>query len=248
MVSMINAYRTSKGVAAMTATTGLTRAAISKSQQMAASGTFAHDDIMTTMSRFNACGNSSSSVGENIAAGNMTASATLSQWQNSAEHNANLLSASYTSFGIGRAVDASGYPYWTAEFGNAVDAALPSGSTTTTAGATTQPTFTGVTTPSGVTNQGFSVPATSSSGGTVGYGSFTGSGGVPVGGSILPQSVPVFPYGQGSFTGSNGVPTGGTAPATGGSGTLTGFGSFSGGGSAPPSSGQSSNQGFGSFP
>ena len=41
--------------------------------------------------------------GENIAAGNASASATFTQWRNSPTHNTNMLNANFRAIGIGRA-------------------------------------------------------------------------------------------------------------------------------------------------
>ena len=62
------------------------------------------------------------SIAENIAAGNETASATFNQWKNSSGHNANMLSTSMKAIGIGRAYNSkSTYKwYWTTTFGGKV--------------------------------------------------------------------------------------------------------------------------------
>jgi len=61
-------------------------------------------------------------MGENIAAGNSTASATFTQWKNSSGHNANMLGANYTVMGIGRATGGGQYGvYWTNVFGGQDD-------------------------------------------------------------------------------------------------------------------------------
>jgi uncharacterized protein YkwD len=251
MVGLINAYRTSNGLSALTATTGLTRAAISKSGQMAASGVFAHDSISDTMARFSACGNSSAAIGENIAAGNTTANATFLQWKNSAEHNANMLSPTFTAVGIGRALDASGYAYWTTELGNTVDSALLSSNSNGQLGNSTQPSFAGVANP-GSPAPGFPVPSTSSSGGLAGQGSFGGTNGYPQAGSIPPPSFPFLPFGQGMFPGNNGypLPLTGTTSTVGNSGAIVGFGTLPATGGPPtlPTGSQGNQQGVGSFP
>jgi uncharacterized protein YkwD len=63
------------------------------------------------------------SEGENIAAGNSSASATFSQWKASSAHNQNMLSSAYKVVGISRAYSATatyGW-YWTTDFGGAAD-------------------------------------------------------------------------------------------------------------------------------
>ena len=55
-----------------------------------------------------------SSAGENIAAGNGTAVATMGQWMNSAGHCRNIMSADYTDIGVGHVEAAA---MWTQVFG-----------------------------------------------------------------------------------------------------------------------------------
>ena len=54
--------------------------------------------------------------GENIAAGNSTAAATMKQWMNSSGHRANILNSSYTSIGIG-CFEKNGRKFWVQLFG-----------------------------------------------------------------------------------------------------------------------------------
>ena len=61
--------------------------------------------------------------GENIAAGTQTAAEAMQTWQGSAEHNANMLNASFGAIGIGRAYDPNSQYgwYWTTIFGDVSD-------------------------------------------------------------------------------------------------------------------------------
>jgi uncharacterized protein YkwD len=131
-VALLNAYRASSGLAALTPTAGLTRAAVSKSTEIAATGVLEHDSIVDTQARFAACGNASTAIGENLAAGVADAAGVLAQWQASPPHNQNLLGAGFRTLGVARTIAATGTPYWTLELGNAQDAVLsPPGPTTT---------------------------------------------------------------------------------------------------------------------
>jgi uncharacterized protein (TIGR03437 family) len=66
--------------------------------------------------------------GENIAAGNSTASGTFNQWKNSPAHNQNMLNPNYKVIGIGRGFGASSNFrwYWTTDFGSYVDTTIDS--------------------------------------------------------------------------------------------------------------------------
>ena len=52
------------------------------------------------------------SAGENIARGQKTPAAVMDSWMNSQGHRENILSSSYTSIGVGYAVDDSGRACW----------------------------------------------------------------------------------------------------------------------------------------
>jgi uncharacterized protein YkwD len=69
--------------------------------------------------RMMAAGFNGSTYGENIAAGNATAAATMQQWMESDGHCANIMKASYKFLGVGHAYSASSMfkHYWTQNFG-----------------------------------------------------------------------------------------------------------------------------------
>ncbi len=71
--------------------------------------------------------------GENIAAGYPDVQNTLTQWKNSAPHNANLLNSNYTVIGLAHAYNGSStyHDYWTNDFGGYVDATVPGTGDTT---------------------------------------------------------------------------------------------------------------------
>ena len=126
MLSLINAYRTTNGVPALSQSPSLSRSAIWKSGDMAANHYFAHDDLIRSWGqRLSDCGYPSAFDGENIAEGFADASSTLMQWETSPPHNANLLNASYHAIGVGRAQSGGGDWYWTADFGGLADSDQP---------------------------------------------------------------------------------------------------------------------------
>jgi uncharacterized protein YkwD len=129
-LNLINAYRVENGAPALQVSEALTNASQWMSQDMATNNFLDHTDSLgrDPFTRMTAFGYTySTDEGENIAAGYETAADTFAQWQASAEHNANMLDASYLVIGIGRAYDASstyGW-YWTTDFGGYIDATLP---------------------------------------------------------------------------------------------------------------------------
>ena len=66
--------------------------------------------------RFGNAGYSFSSAGENIAAGNATAAATMNQWMGSDGHCANLMTANFTELGVGYYPGGPYGHYWTQAF------------------------------------------------------------------------------------------------------------------------------------
>lgn len=136
MLSLMNAYRAQNGAAALTPSASLGRSALWKSTDMALNHYFAHDDLTRSFQqRLQDCGYSSTYDGENIAEGYADARETLQQWENSPEHNQNLLNPSYHAVGVGRAQAAAGQWYWTTDFGAVPDPA----STTSSVAAQTSP-------------------------------------------------------------------------------------------------------------
>ncbi|CAN5820993.1 hypothetical protein BH23ACT12_BH23ACT12_02220 [soil metagenome] len=124
--TLINNYRSSSGLPALMVSERLTNAAEWHSTDMAAKNYFSHTDSTgrDPFQRMSAFGYSYSTYrGENIAAGNATASATFDQWKNSPGHNANMLNGNYKVIGIGKASNtASTYRhYWTTDLGGVVD-------------------------------------------------------------------------------------------------------------------------------
>lgn len=126
----INAYRAQNGLPALRVSTALANAATWHTNDMAQKNYFSHTDSLgrDPFKRMTAYGYSySTSRGENIAAGNATAAATLAQWKSSSGHNQNMLSAAYKVIGISRSyASTSTYKwYWNTDFGGYTDASVP---------------------------------------------------------------------------------------------------------------------------
>ena len=133
-VTLINNYRASMGAGPLVATRLLNQVAYDHSLDMGTRRFFDHvnPDGLSPFDRMTRAGYTAGRA-ENIAAGNAGASATFTQWRNSAGHNRNMLDPSYRAMGIGRAYVAGspyGY-YWTNVFGAVVDSTAITGSTPT---------------------------------------------------------------------------------------------------------------------
>ena len=130
LLNAINAVRAqarSCGAAAMPVAAAirwnaaLASAAAAHSADMAANNLFSHtgSDGSSLADRVNAAGYAWSAIAENIAAGNSTATATVSQWVDSAPHCQAMMSATYVEVGgscMYKAGTAYGY-YWTIDLG-----------------------------------------------------------------------------------------------------------------------------------
>jgi uncharacterized protein YkwD len=121
-VRAINDLRAQAGLVPLTVSVALMRPARWKSQFMAATGTFTHDDpFRSWLQRLSDCGYSGrSAVAENLAAGTATGQAAVQMWWESSPHRANLLNPDARFIGIARAAGVGPYRwYWTANFGAA---------------------------------------------------------------------------------------------------------------------------------
>jgi uncharacterized protein YkwD len=123
LVALINAYRTSNGLQAVSPNGALNSAAGWMAGDMAARNYIGHvsSDGRSPTQRMWAFGYPATSMytGEDLGAGYGTASAVLAGWQASAAHNAVLLDPNYDALGIGLVYEPnSTYKwYWAADFG-----------------------------------------------------------------------------------------------------------------------------------
>jgi len=124
-LALINDHRSLSGLAPLSVSSSLSSAAAYHSIDMAAKGYLDHTlidgtTVQQNMANFGYQGGAS---GENIAAGTDTAVEAMQTWQNSADHNANMLNGQFGAIGIGRAYDESSQYgwYWTTIFGDVSD-------------------------------------------------------------------------------------------------------------------------------
>jgi uncharacterized protein YkwD len=120
-LDLINGYRASLGLGALSLNYQLGAAADYHSYDMATNNYFDHylfdgTDPATNMRNF---GYTGSTTGENIAAGMASAQEVMIAWQNSPEHDAGMRNPNFTEIGIGRVYgEGSHYGwYWTTNFG-----------------------------------------------------------------------------------------------------------------------------------
>ena len=119
VLSLVNSERAKAGCGAVRANSALQRAAQGHSADMAAKDYFSHTskDGRTFADRIRAAGYEGGTIGENIAAGQSTASSVMRSWMASSGHKANILNCSFTALGVGYAKGGSYGHYWTQDFG-----------------------------------------------------------------------------------------------------------------------------------
>ena len=123
-LALINGYRAEQGKGPLSLNLSLSAAADHHSLSMAENNYFDHFLVAENTEWFDNIKNHGYTTwyaaGENIAAGRDTAAGVMTQWKNSAPHNANMLDPTWTAIGIGRAYGPGvryGW-YWTTTFGN----------------------------------------------------------------------------------------------------------------------------------
>ncbi|CAN1212090.1 SCP domain-containing protein [Tumidithrix helvetica PCC 7403] len=122
LLRLTNLERQKVGLAPLKLSSQLRKAAKKHALDMAINNYFSHTGLngSSMVSRVKATGYTYSAVGENIAAGRPTPSATIQQWMNSSGHRANILNPKFNEIGFGYAnVPDSRYQhYWVQVFGS----------------------------------------------------------------------------------------------------------------------------------
>lgn len=113
--ALTNTQRTDAGLRPLISNMALDAAAQAWAQQLADSCTFSHSSGAWRSARTSAVG--WSQTGENIAAGQSSATAVVTAWMNSAGHRANILDSRYTGLGVGFATGSCYTTYWVQIFG-----------------------------------------------------------------------------------------------------------------------------------
>ncbi|MGD1913466.1 MAG: CAP domain-containing protein [Rivularia sp. (in: cyanobacteria)] len=128
VVALTNSYRIQEGLQPLTLNENLSNAAQSHSTDMAVSDFFSHtgSNDTTVGARTAAAGYESPYVGENIAAGYITAEEVVRGWMNSPGHRENILNPNYLEIGVGYHYLANDTgeinynTYWTQNFGSVI--------------------------------------------------------------------------------------------------------------------------------
>lgn len=118
VLNLVNAERKKAGLTALTLSSKLTSVANVKAKDMAVNKYFSHQSPtygspFEMMQQF---GIKYSYAGENIAAGQKTASQVMNSWMNSSGHRANILNKNFTQIGVGFYAGGSYDTYWVQQF------------------------------------------------------------------------------------------------------------------------------------
>ena len=121
MLNLVNGVRADRGITPLVLNANLNSGAYNHSDDMAHHNYFSHTGLNGSnfSQRIMDAGYTGSPIGENIAAGNSSVSATFNQWVNSPGHLNNMLNTTANEMGVARAsYNGSTYThYWTQVFG-----------------------------------------------------------------------------------------------------------------------------------
>ncbi|MEO1377564.1 MAG: CAP domain-containing protein [Cyanobacteria bacterium J06635_10] len=128
VVALTNSYRIQEGLQPLTLNTNLSSAAQSHSIDMAVNDFFSHEGSngSTSGDRAAAAGYELPRVGENIAAGHITAEEVVRGWMNSPGHRASILNPDFQEIGVGYHYlendtgEINYNTYWTQSFGGSL--------------------------------------------------------------------------------------------------------------------------------
>jgi uncharacterized protein YkwD len=108
---LVNAERAKAGLSKVTANSCADGFAESWAPKIQHDGALSHQSLQPILSSCHA-----STVGENVAYGNVTADEMMTMWMNSTGHRANILNPHFTGIGIAAVTDSSGRWYGVQDF------------------------------------------------------------------------------------------------------------------------------------
>lgn len=114
VLDLVNQERAKNGIAALTLNNELTHIATMKATDMKDKNYFSHNSPTygTPFEMLQQFGVKYSYAGENIAAGQTSASQVMNDWMNSSGHRANILNKNYTQLGVGYVKGGQYGTYW----------------------------------------------------------------------------------------------------------------------------------------
>ncbi len=117
VVQLVNQTRASNGRVSLANNANLALAAQRHTSAMAKKQDLSHGTQAEMVQRIRDAGFTGSPVGENIAWGQTSAQAVMTDWMNSTGHRNNILDTRYRFIGVGCVIDRNGRYWWTQNFG-----------------------------------------------------------------------------------------------------------------------------------
>jgi len=116
ILELVNVERRKAGLGTVAPSGCANRFAKEWSEHMLATATFEHRDQQQVLTGCPQSGLFLSTVGENIAYGNISADQMMTMWMNSTGHRENILKPAFTHLGVGTATSSGGRVYGTHNF------------------------------------------------------------------------------------------------------------------------------------
>lgn len=116
IVDLVNVERAKAGAAALTVSSGASRAAQVRAEEITKSFSHTRPDGRSFSTALTEVGVMYGGSGENIAYGQRSPQAVMDQWMSSAGHRANILNPDFTAIGVGHYESGNGTDYWTQLF------------------------------------------------------------------------------------------------------------------------------------
>lgn len=116
VAKLVNEERAKAGLSPLTVHAGAADAAFTRAKELETSFSHTRPNGGSFNSALTEAGVRFTGAGENIAYGQNSPEKVMESWMNSSGHRANILSANYTSIGVGHYKNAAGVDYWTQLF------------------------------------------------------------------------------------------------------------------------------------
>lgn len=121
VVALVNQQRASRGLGPLSISPTLSTAAEAHSRDQAQRSTMSHTGATgsNVYQRITTAGYWPSAWGENVAAGQPSATDVMNAWMASSGHRANILSSNFSEIGVAAVASANGTLYWTMDLARA---------------------------------------------------------------------------------------------------------------------------------
>ena len=116
VIALVNSYRSQHGLSSVSYDATLAKAANVRAKELVSSFSHTRPNGTRCFTAFDEAGVSYRGAGENIAMGQSSAEAVMSDWMKSEGHRENILNANFTKIAVGVYEGSDGRLYWAQEF------------------------------------------------------------------------------------------------------------------------------------